>query len=169
MIARFGRHPRPSAWPLPLSAVLAGAAIGLGVFTFVYAKGYSYFGADPATCANCHVMADHYSAWLASSHRPVAGCNDCHTPHEIVGKTAVKARNGFWHSFHFTLGDYPYPLRITDRNHAVVEWTCRDCHDRMTAAMNAGVDAAPDEVRGHATPLGVECTHCHRRVGHWVR
>lgn len=33
-----------------------GAAIGLGAFTFVYARGSSYLGRDPAACANCHVM-----------------------------------------------------------------------------------------------------------------
>ncbi|MFH1143315.1 MAG: cytochrome c nitrite reductase small subunit [Candidatus Eisenbacteria bacterium] len=154
---------------MPATAVLLGVAAGLGLFTFVYAKGYSYFGSNPATCANCHIMEGHYSAWLASSHAGIAGCNDCHTPHEIVGKYATKARNGFWHSFYFTTGRFPYPLRITERNHAIVEGACRDCHAQMVAAMNAGTAPAPDEVRAHRTAQGVECTHCHRHVGHWIR
>ena len=39
-----------------------------------------------------------------ASHHAVATCNDCHTPHNLVGKYVVKARNGFWHSFYFTTG-----------------------------------------------------------------
>ncbi|HUF79037.1 MAG TPA: cytochrome c nitrite reductase small subunit, partial [Thermoanaerobaculia bacterium] len=47
----------PSLRPLlPLTAVLLGAAAGLGAFTFGYAKGYSYLTNDPAACANCHLM-----------------------------------------------------------------------------------------------------------------
>ena len=59
------------------AAVLVGSAGGLGVYTFVYAKGYSYITNDPAACANCHVMNDQYSGWLKASHRSVAVCNDC--------------------------------------------------------------------------------------------
>ena len=152
-----------------VAAVLIGAAIGLGSFTFVYARGYSYLTSDPAACANCHIMNEHYSAWLKSSHSPVAGCNDCHTPHEIVPKYATKARNGFWHSFYFTTGNFPDPLRITERNHEIVEHACRDCHGRLVASMNAGADVPPDEVHGFTSGQGVECTHCHRYAGHWVR
>ncbi|MDX1495326.1 MAG: NapC/NirT family cytochrome c, partial [Longimicrobiales bacterium] len=65
-----------------VTAVLLGAAIGLGGFTFVYAKGHSYLTDDPGACANCHIMDDHYAAWLKSSHAQTATCNDCHTPHD---------------------------------------------------------------------------------------
>src|SRR5688572_32577853 len=41
---------------------------------------------------------EHFDAWNKSSHRAVATCNDCHTPHNLVGKYTVKAKNGFWHS-----------------------------------------------------------------------
>ena len=156
-------------WLLPLTAVLIGAAVGLGTFTFVYARGYSYLSNDPAACANCHIMAEHYSAWLASSHHAVAACNDCHVPHALAGKYAVKARNGFWHSFYFTTGAFPYPLRITERNHETLERRCRECHEAIVAAMSAGVDAPPNEVLAHASKQGLECTHCHRYAGHWVR
>jgi len=36
--------------------VLIGVVIGVGGYTFIYAKGYSYLTNDPAACANCHVM-----------------------------------------------------------------------------------------------------------------
>ena len=67
--------------------ILAGIAIGIGGFTFVYARGYSYLTNDPAACANCHIMKEHFAAWSKSSHRAVATCNDCHTPHELVAST----------------------------------------------------------------------------------
>ena len=35
---------------------------------------------------------------MKSSHHSAATCNDCHTPHNLFGKCAVKANNGFWHS-----------------------------------------------------------------------
>lgn len=160
---------RTGRWLVILVAVLVGIAIGLGGFTFVYAKGYSYLGTDPAACANCHIMDEHYSAWLKSSHRSVATCNDCHTPHSTIPKYVVKARNGFWHSFYFTTGDFPYPLRITPANHAVTEGTCRYCHESIAHGMQALDGEPPDEVRRFASADGVECTRCHRYVGHQVR
>lgn len=154
---------------LMVTTVLIGVAIGIGAFTFVYAEGYSYLTTDPAACANCHVMDEHYAAWLKSSHRAVAECNDCHTPHGLVPKYVTKAKNGFWHSYYFTTGDYPYPIRITADNHEIVEEACRDCHTAVAASMNAGADDPLDEVHGYESAEGVECTHCHRYVGHWVR
>jgi cytochrome c nitrite reductase small subunit len=91
-----------------IAAVLVGLLIGLGGYTFVYAKGYSYLTNDPGACANCHVMRDHFAAWTRASHRAVAVCNDCHTPPDVVGKYVTKARNGFWHWFYFTTGRYPW-------------------------------------------------------------
>ncbi len=76
--------------------VLAGSAIGvltaLGGYTFIYARGYSYLTNDPAACANCHVMRDHYNAWMKGSHRAVAMCNDCHTPPGLVSKCRDSSR-----------------------------------------------------------------------------
>jgi cytochrome c nitrite reductase small subunit len=149
-----------------LIMALAGAAVGLGGYTFVYAKGYSYLQNDPSACANCHVMQDHLDAWTKSSHRAVAGCNDCHTPHDPIGKYMVKAQNGFWHSFYFTTGRYPYPIRITPPNRAVVEGACRDCHERITDAIEHGT--VPGSLRETDTQR-LSCAHCHRHVGHWLR
>src|SRR5687767_14364212 len=106
------------------AVVLGGAAAGLGLYTFGYARGYAYMTNDPAACANCHIMAEHYGAWMKGSHHAVATCNYCHTPHNLAGKYLVKARNGFWHSFYFTTGNFPDPLRITERNREVTEHAC---------------------------------------------
>lgn len=135
---------------------MIGVASGLGGFTFVYAHGASYLTNDPAACANCHIMRGHYDGWLKSSHRAVAACNDCHTPSALLGKYATKACNGFWHSFAFTSGEYPEPLRIKPRNHEVTEAACRTCHADIVQAVDAS-----DGARGT-----LSCVRCHDSVGH---
>jgi cytochrome c nitrite reductase small subunit len=141
-----------------VAASLAGSLIAVVACTFVYAKGYSYITNDPAACANCHIMADHYSAWMKSSHRSVAVCNDCHTPPGIVAKYTVKAINGFNHSTAFTTGRFPDPLRITDMNRSVTEKACRKCHQDI-------VDAIDRPYRGRSGQE-ISCIRCHATVGH---
>ena len=138
------------------AAILLGSLVGVGGYTFVYAKGYSYLTNDPGACANCHVMNDHFAAWTRSSHRSVAVCNDCHTPPGLVPKYVTKASNGFWHSFYFTTGGYPDPIRITGRNRAVTERACRHCHEELTQS----IDAA------HGAGREISCLRCHETVGH---
>ena len=140
------------------AAALMGAAVGLGSYTFIYARGYSYLTNDPAACANCHIMQDHFAAWTKASHRAVATCNDCHTPPGLLPKYTTKAINGFNHSFAFTTGRFPEPLRITPRNHDITEQACRTCHAELTASIEAAAAAT------HQTAL--VCTTCHNTVGH---
>jgi cytochrome c nitrite reductase small subunit len=134
-------------------AVAIGFAAGIGGYTFVYARGASYLTNDPAACANCHVMDDYYRAWMVSSHRAVAVCNDCHTPHGLIPKYATKASNGFWHSFAFTSGRFPEPLRIKPHNREIAEQSCRGCHGQIVDAI---------EPHGHHS----SCVRCHGAVGH---
>jgi cytochrome c nitrite reductase small subunit len=141
-----------------LAATCVGLLVGVGGYTFIYAKGYSYLSNDPGACANCHVMRDHFSAWTRASHRAVAVCNDCHTPPGLLGKYVTKARNGFWHSFYFTTGRYPDPLQITERNHDVTERACRKCHAEVALAI--------DPVHGDTSAARLTCTRCHNNVGH---
>lgn len=141
---------------IPILAALAGIAAGLGIYTFAYARGWSYLTNDPAACVNCHVMSDQYAGWVKSSHRAVATCNDCHTPPDLIGKYATKARNGFWHSFYFTTGRFHEPIRITPPSRAVAEGACRHCHADIVVAMDGG-----------GSPGGeVSCVRCHHSVGH---
>ena len=141
-----------------IAAVLIGTVLGVGAYTFVYARGYSYLTNNPAACANCHIMQDHFDAWTRASHRAVAVCNDCHTPPGFIPKYITKAQNGFWHSFYFTTGRYPDPLRITPRNARVTETACRTCHGELTESIDVGH-------RGGAGK-GVSCAACHSDVGH---
>ncbi len=136
-------------------AALAGVVIGLGAYTFLYAKGYSYLSNNPAACTNCHVMRGQLDAWIKSSHRAAATCNDCHTPHNLLGKYSTKAMNGFFHSLAFTSGRFPDVIEIKDRNRRVTEAACRYCHEDIVQEMGAG--GRLDRV---------SCIQCHANVGH---
>jgi cytochrome c nitrite reductase small subunit len=136
-------------------AILTGMAAGVGTYAFVYAEGASYMTNDATACANCHVMQAHYDAWTKSSHHAVAVCNDCHAPHDFVGKYMTKAINGFNHSLAFTTGRFHEPIAITPRNEAVTESTCRYCHADVVSAID------PAEHGG-----ALSCIRCHRNVGH---
>jgi cytochrome c nitrite reductase small subunit len=135
--------------------IAAGIFAGVGTYAFVYARGASYLTNDPAACANCHVMHEHYAAWMKSSHRAVAVCNDCHTPAHVVPKYVTKASNGFWHSFAFTTHRFPDELRITPRNRRIAEAACLKCHEDL-------VDALVHSSSGEAAA----CLRCHSQVGH---
>lgn len=133
-----------------------GLVVGIGSFTFIYADGAAYLSDNPKACANCHVMREQFEGWSRSSHHAVATCNDCHTPHDFAGKYFTKALNGFNHSLAFTLGGFPEPIRITPRNRAITEQTCRNCHATTTHA----IDIAP------RTGEAMSCIRCHASVGH---
>jgi len=150
----------PRAGSGALAGVLVGLAVGVGVFTFRYAHAGSYLTDDPAACANCHVMAEVYTAWLRGPHRAVAVCNDCHTPGTFVGRWTTKARNGLHHSAAFTFGGFPDAITITPRNRAIAEQACRGCHAALTEPIRA---AAPP---GSHDGDGISCLRCHADVGH---
>jgi cytochrome c nitrite reductase small subunit len=146
-------------WLAVVLGVSFGVAVGIGGYTFGYARGASYLTNDPAACANCHVMGEQYAGWLKSSHHAVAVCNDCHTPPGLIPKYLNKASNGFWHSFYFTTGNFPDPIRIRPRNRRVTEAACRKCHQEIVES----IDVAHGTLRAGEP---VECLHCHNSVGH---
>ncbi|HQE84150.1 MAG TPA: cytochrome c nitrite reductase small subunit [Candidatus Hydrogenedentes bacterium] len=135
---------------------VAGLGLGVGSYTFVYAKGFSYLGNDPATCANCHIMQDHYDAWAKGSHHAVATCNDCHTPHSLIPKYYTKGVNGYHHSLAFTTGHFHEPIQITQFNRDIAEASCRYCHEDIVHQIDFG--------GGGGEPM--ECIRCHSAVGH---
>ena len=144
---------------LALVCVL-GALVGMGAYTFRYAEGLSYFSTDPRACKNCHIMNDQYASWTKAPHHAVAGCVDCHLPHDFVGKYVAKAENGYHHSKGFTLQDFHEPILIKERNAAILQENCLRCH----------ADFVHDVVRGSSTAEdAVRCVHCHRGVGHGAR
>lgn len=147
--------------PISLFLVVFGMAcilLGLGGYTFLYAKGYSYLSDDPAGCVNCHVMREQYDAWQHSSHKAVAVCNDCHVPHDsFAGKWLVKGLNGFNHSFAFTFNTYEENITIKDFNADVVQNNCLACHETAISMIAPTHDNAPN------------CLTCHTGIGHSTR
>jgi cytochrome c nitrite reductase small subunit len=137
-------------------AILLGAMLGVGLFTFGYARGAAYLTNDPKACVNCHVMRVQYDGWLKSSHGKVAVCNDCHTPPGLIGKYSTKAINGFFHSLAFTTQRFPDEIYITKRNHDVTERACLKCHEDIVMGIRATREHRQD----------VSCIGCHRNVGH---
>jgi cytochrome c nitrite reductase small subunit len=143
--------------PAWFACVLAGVILGLGTFTFWYARGGSYFSSDPRACVNCHIMRDQYDSWQKASHHGHATCVDCHLPHDIVGKYVAKAENGFWHSKGFTLQDFHEPIQITPKNRGILQRNCIACHEPVVADLLSH-GAFADESN--------HCIRCHVAVGH---
>ena len=137
-------------------AVTFGVLIGLSAFTFVYAEGFSYFSNDPNACMNCHIMRDQFDGWSHSTHKTVAVCNDCHTPHRFPDKWIVKGINGFNHSLAFTLGTYPENLHIRGFNADIARENCLECHATAVSAIEHAGESAD----------GLNCVACHGNVGH---
>jgi cytochrome c nitrite reductase small subunit len=149
------RFDRGGITPVLLAAIV-GVLLGVGMFTFGYARGAAYLTDDPAACGNCHVMRENVESWLKSSHGKVAVCNDCHTPPGFVGKYTTKAINGFFHSLAFTTQRFPDDIYITERNFKVTERACLKCHEDVVTGIRA--------TREHRQE--VSCIACHRTVGH---
>ena len=138
-------------------ALALGVLLGAGTYTFVYAKGFSYMSDEPEVCINCHVMQEHYDAWLNSSHSNVAVCNDCHISQDnVVAKYWSKGLNGWNHSVAFTSGNFPEHIHINAANAKITETACRNCHSNIVHAIES--DPSSDD--------RINCTRCHSSVGH---
>lgn len=155
-VSTDSRHDRGGTTPVLLLAISAGVLVGVGLYTFGYARGASYMTDNPAACANCHVMRDQFEGWLKSSHGKVAVCNDCHTPPGFLAKYTTKAVNGVFHSLAFTTGNFPEQIYITKRNFNVTESACLKCHEEIVAGIRGSRHKGAD----------VSCISCHRTVGH---
>src|SRR5262245_13836729 len=138
-------------------AVLLGLLAGIGGFTFLYAKGFSYMSDDPEVCVNCHIMRPQYDSWQQAGHHTVATCVGCHLPHGFIRKYLSKAENGFHHSRAFTLQDFHEPITIGFKASRILQENCVACHRDLMHQQLASATSPSDEVR---------CVHCHRGVGH---
>ena len=94
----------------------------------------------------------------------IAGCNDCHSPHDsIVSKYVNKADNGFWHALKFTTRDYPENIKIRDMNRQITQDACIYCHGSLVEDIS-GTRSFASTVDGHSTRI--DCLQCHSEVGH---
>jgi cytochrome c nitrite reductase small subunit len=138
-------------------ALLFGLLVGVGTFTFDYAKGASYFSTDPTACANCHVMQEYFDSWQKGTHHTAAKCIDCHLPHEFVHKYIAKADEGMRHSWAFTFQNFHEPIEIIPRDARILQNNCLRCHGDLVHALVNGKTADANDIR---------CVHCHLSVGH---
>lgn len=144
-------------WMALVPCVALGIPVGLGMFTFNYGGGMSYFSNDPNACANCHIMQSHFDSWQKSSHHGVATCNDCHLPHDsFFSKWFTKGDNGMLHSLAFTTGSFHEPIQIKPRNRRVAQNACLHCHKEFVHSM---LPASEGQEM-------LNCIHCHYSVGH---
>lgn len=142
-----------SLWLL-VAGVFGGIA-GIGGYTFAYADGASYLSDNPDSCVNCHVMEEAYDGWHNGSHKAVATCNDCHTPHTFPRNYIIKGINGWNHSVAFTLDNFPDPIRIRSFNRDVAQENCLYCHGDLVAEIAHVEEESP-----------TDCLACHTDVGH---
>lgn len=146
-----------SRWALA-ATVLVGAAAGIGAYTFRYAQGLSYFSADPAACANCHIMNPQLDSWQHGSHHAVAVCVDCHLPQDFVPKYLAKAEAGYRHSEKFTTQNFVEPIVVQEEGRAILQANCVRCHSGMV-----------HNIESVGTKGELACTHCHVTAGHGER
>jgi cytochrome c nitrite reductase small subunit len=149
------KYSLPLHIPAWLVLAMLGVLTGLSIFTFVYARGASYFLDDPKACLNCHIMREEFDAWNRGSHHAVTTCNSCHAPHGLLGKYATKAINGWNHSVAFTTGNFSDPVRIRPFNRDIVLANCLYCHSSVI-----------DRMARNAKGQQADCLHCHGNVGH---
>ena len=130
---------------------------GVGGYTFYYAKGLSYLSSNPKACVNCHIMRDQYDGWQKASHHSYATCNDCHVPHDFLGKWLTKASNGYHHSEGFTFQNFHEPIQIKPESRAILNSNCLYCHKNYVR-----------EITAHRvnTDEPLSCVRCHANVGH---
>ncbi len=140
-----------------LAAMALGCLTGSGGYTVYRAKGLSYLSDSPTACVNCHVMQEMYDHWQQAAHHTVATCNDCHVPHDLVGKYLAKASNGYHHSVAFTTGDFHEPIQIKPHNRAIVVQNCIRCHGEFVSPLKF------TPTHGGGDP---DCLHCHASAGH---
>jgi cytochrome c nitrite reductase small subunit len=139
-------------------SLLLGALGGLGAFTMLYAKAFSFLSSDPAVvCTNCHIMQPQFQAWQKASHHGVADCFDCHLPQAFFRKYTIKALNGIHDAIAFTAQNFAEPIRLkAPHNVRVLQENCLRCHEQLVHQM-LGASG------GSQQP---QCVHCHVTVGH---
>jgi cytochrome c nitrite reductase small subunit len=140
-----------------LTVIFLAVPVGSALYTFSYAEGASYLSADPNACANCHIMRETFDDWNRGEHAHVATCNDCHVPHNFVGKWLTKAENGWNHSLAMTLGSVPSNITARAASRQVAIDNCMHCHAPLLGDTQHGGSGGAEEL---------DCLNCHRSIGH---
>lgn len=133
--------------------LILGILLALCLVGVIGVQGMHAVTKDSSFCVSCHVMEPVYGTWSHSSHREIAGCNDCHTDQtNYATKTYTKATAGVQHLYHNTFGSVPEPIRIAQKNTEMVQNNCLRCHQDVVRNLNM------DSSR--------RCFDCHRYTPH---
>src|SRR5262245_34150162 len=103
-------------------------------------------------------MRDVYDGWQKSSHHAAAVCNDCHVPHDFLGKWLVKASSGYHHSTAFTFQNFHEPIQMHPSSLAVLNHNCVYCHGDLTSEIRG--TALSDGARAHGSEPELDCVRC---------
>lgn len=169
---------RPSQTRSVLSLVIIGAVLGVGgLLAF---DGVMHATSTDAFCTSCHEMESPTAQWrntthFSNAHGTVAGCSDCHVPHEFGPKMVrkIQAAREVWGSITGII-DTPEKYaahapvmkqREIDRLLANDSQECRNCHDagRMLAALQS------EKARKYHQNMeqnGKTCISCHAGIAH---
>ncbi len=152
----------PANWFIAVN-ILSAAFLGLFLYAAYISNAVSYLSDSPITCINCHVMRSAYATWQHSSHREVAGCNDCHVPHDnVISKYYFKAKDGLRHATMFTMRAEPQVIKMHEDGQKVVQKNCQQCH----AQLNERVGLADKTYNDVVCDDSKLCWECHREVPH---
>lgn len=167
---------RPSGrWSLA-TLVCAGLVVGVaGTGSVVGAMVYT---SSNSFCSSCHTD-NAVPEWQKSVHFRnsvgfVAGCADCHEPHNIVGMVARKlaAADEVWNQVLGTINT-PEKYEAHRLELAQKEWNrmrgngsaeCKTCH--QPAQMNDPDKAFLRDMHRTAIANGQNCIDCHKGVAH---
>jgi cytochrome c nitrite reductase small subunit len=148
-------------------SALVGVFLGAGAYTVHHAEGLSYLSNDPEACVNCHIMREQYDGWQKGSHHAVATCNDCHVPHDLIGKYLTKIEHGYRHSKGFTFQDFHEPIRMKASSRRIVNHNCVGCHEGVLAEVQPLFEQSEHGPAGEpGGGAAFDCLHCHAGVGH---
>ncbi len=152
----------PQRWRVAV-IIASGAITGLFCLLFYISKAHSYLSDDSETCMNCHIMAPQFSTWNHSSHREVAGCVECHVPHNnIFNKYYFKAKDGLRHATIFTLRREPQVIFIHDAGKRVVQNNCIRCHTELITDGRLNIRTSDFQHFRNSR----NCNECHRETPH---
>lgn len=150
-------------WRFP-AAIVAGAFVGLFIYTFFTSRAYSYLSDNPRTCVNCHIMSPYYATWSHSSHGRNTTCVDCHIAHNnIINHYYVKAVSGLRHVVVFTGRGEVNALETSNLSKKVIMNNCIRCHTQLNQDF---VKTGHQDYHTTKANNGHACWDCHREVPH---
>ena len=144
--------------------LFSGVAAGLGIYNIYASRLLSYFGNDPSSCVNCHIMSAAYKSWERDAHSKWTTCKDCHTPQDSkLAELMFDAKDGINHATVLLMNKQPSAPRPLPAAVEVIQKNCVRCHTRLTTEFASVGKATFDDIQ-HGNQKA--CWDCHRHVPH---